>query len=85
MYTTIVRRIVRSGFRALSTGGYEQVLRQFHPQIIFSFAGPAPLGGERSGVGAVREGLLQTQAVGRPTQVTIIPNYTERPVTVTIK
>src|SRR6266567_2165829 len=55
MYTTIVRRIVRSGFRALSTGDYEQVLRQFHPQVIFSFAGPAPLGGERSGVGAVRE------------------------------
>lgn len=55
MYTTIVRRIARSGFRALNTGDYEQVLRQFHPQAIFSFAGPAPFGGERSGVGAVRE------------------------------
>jgi len=49
MYTTIVRRIVRSGFRALSAGNYEQVLRQFHPQVIFSFIGPAPLGGERRG------------------------------------
>ena len=46
MYKAIVRRIVRSGFRALSAGDYEQVLRQFHPQVIFSFAGPAPLGGE---------------------------------------
>jgi ketosteroid isomerase-like protein len=50
-----VRRIVRSGFRALSAGNYEQVLRQFHPQVIFSFVGPAPLGGERRGVGAARE------------------------------
>jgi ketosteroid isomerase-like protein len=55
MYTTIVRRIVRTGFRALSVGDYEQVLRPFHPQVIFSFAGPAPLGGERKGVEAVRE------------------------------
>jgi ketosteroid isomerase-like protein len=54
MYKAIVRRIVRTGFRALSAGDYEQVLRQFHPGIIFSFAGPAPLGGERRGVGAVR-------------------------------
>src|SRR5260370_12728853 len=55
MYTIIVRRIVRSGFRALSAGNYEQVLRQFHPQVIFSFIGPAPLGGERRGVEAARE------------------------------
>ena len=55
MYATIVRHIVRTGFRALSAGDYEQVLRQFHPQVLFSFAGPAPLGGERKGVEAVRE------------------------------
>ncbi len=55
MYPTIVRRIVRRSFRALSAGDYEQVVRQFHPHVLFSFAGPAPLGGERSGVGAVRE------------------------------
>ncbi|GHO90542.1 hypothetical protein KSF_005900 [Reticulibacter mediterranei] len=55
MYSAIVRRIVRRGFRALSTGDYEQVLRQFHQQVIFSFAGPPPLGGEHAGVGAVRE------------------------------
>src|SRR5713101_7978591 len=54
MYKAIVRRNVRTGFRALSAGDYEQVLRQFHPQVIFSFAGPAPLGGERRGVEAVR-------------------------------
>ncbi len=38
MYTAIVRRIVRTGFRALSAGDYEQVLRQFHPGVIFSFS-----------------------------------------------
>jgi ketosteroid isomerase-like protein len=55
MYGAIVSRIVRSGFRALSLGDYEQVLRQFHSQVIFSFNGPPPIGGERSGVEAVRE------------------------------
>ena len=55
MYKTIVRRTVRTGFRALSVGDYELVLRQFHPQVLFSFAGPAPLGGERRGVESVRE------------------------------
>jgi ketosteroid isomerase-like protein len=54
MYQAIVRRIVRAGFRALSAGEYEHVLRQFHPQVIFSFAGPPPLGGERRGVEDVR-------------------------------
>jgi ketosteroid isomerase-like protein len=54
MYKAFVHRIVRTGFRALSAGDYEQVLRQFHPQVVFSFAGPAPLGGERTGVEAVR-------------------------------
>jgi ketosteroid isomerase-like protein len=55
MYKALVRRIVRAGFRTLSAGDYEQLLRQFHPQVVFSFAGPAPLGGERRGVEAVRE------------------------------
>src|ERR1700676_3556667 len=55
MYKALVRRIVRAGFRTLSMGNYEQLLRQFDPQGVFSFAGPAPLGGERTGVEAVRE------------------------------
>ena len=54
MYKAIVRRIVRAGFLTLSRGDYEQLLRQFHPQVEFFFAGPAPLGGERRGVEAVR-------------------------------
>ena len=54
MYKAIVRRNVRTSFRALSGGDYEQVLRQFHPQVVLFFAGPAPLGGERSGIGDVR-------------------------------
>jgi ketosteroid isomerase-like protein len=54
MYKAIVRRNVCATFRALSSGDYEQVLHQFHPRVVFSFAGPAPLGGERSGIGDVR-------------------------------
>lgn len=54
MYKTIVRRNVYASFRALSSGDYEQVLRHFHPHVVFSFAGPAPLGGERSGIADVR-------------------------------
>src|SRR5215831_17505363 len=55
MYKAIVRRNVCKSFRALSAGNDDQVLRQFHPQVLFSFAGPAPLGGERRGVESVRE------------------------------
>lgn len=62
MYTAIVRRIIRSGFRALSAGDYEQVLRLFHPQITFAFAGTSPLGGERTGVEAVRAWFQQLYA-----------------------
>ena len=54
MYKSIVRRTIRTGFRALSVGDYEQVLRQFHPQVVFTFAGPPPLGGEHTGIEAVR-------------------------------
>lgn len=55
MYGVIVRHNVRAGFRSLSAGKYEQVLRQFDPQISFSFVGPAPLGGELRGIEAARE------------------------------
>ena len=54
MYKSIVRRTIRNGFRALSIGDYEQVIRKVHPQVVFSFAGPAPLGGELIGIEAVR-------------------------------
>ena len=40
MYQAMVRRIVLAGFRALSAGEYEHVVRQFHPQVLYSFAGP---------------------------------------------
>jgi ketosteroid isomerase-like protein len=71
MYKTIVRRIIRNGFRALSIGDYEQVLRLFHPQIIFSFAGTSPLGGERSGVEAVRAWFQQIYAYFPGIQFTV--------------
>ncbi len=54
MYKAIVRRTVCAGFRSLSMGDCEQLLRQFDPKVVFSFAGPAPLGGERRGVEAVK-------------------------------
>jgi ketosteroid isomerase-like protein len=62
MYKTIVRRMIRSGFRALSSGDYEQVLRLFHQQITFAFAGTSSLGGERCGVEAVRAWFQQLYA-----------------------
>jgi len=37
MYKAFVRRSVRTSFRALSGGDYEQVLRQFHPQVVLSW------------------------------------------------
>jgi ketosteroid isomerase-like protein len=46
MYHHIVRGIVAQGFRDLSQGKFENVLRQFAPTVIFSFAGDHALGGE---------------------------------------
>ena len=59
MYTAIVRRIVRGGFRALSMGNYEQVLRQFHSQVVLSFAGSSLIGGEHHGIEAARVWFAQ--------------------------
>jgi ketosteroid isomerase-like protein len=55
LYSWIVRRNVRRGFQRLSDGAYERVLQQFAPDVVFSFAGTHPLGGERRGVARVRD------------------------------
>jgi ketosteroid isomerase-like protein len=46
MYHQIVRGIVQQGFRDLSQGNFDAVLKQFAPTLIFSFAGNHALGGE---------------------------------------
>jgi ketosteroid isomerase-like protein len=55
MYHSIVRRIVRQGFRHLSSGESEAVLKSFAPDVTFCFLGNHALGGEQHGVPAVRE------------------------------
>jgi ketosteroid isomerase-like protein len=59
LYSAIVRRNVRRSFQRLSDGAYEQVLRQFAPDVAFSFAGTHVLGGERRGVALVRGWFTQ--------------------------
>jgi ketosteroid isomerase-like protein len=54
MYAAIVRNIVRKGFRALSKGDYESVLRQFDDRVQFAFSGDSVLGGERVGIAEAR-------------------------------
>jgi ketosteroid isomerase-like protein len=49
MYHQIVQKIVKQGFRELSQGNFEHVVKQFAPNIIFSFMGDHALGGERHG------------------------------------
>src|SRR5689334_22040382 len=54
MYHFIVRRIIRNGFKELSKGNYEAVLRLFSPEIDFKFAGDHALSAELHGVDATR-------------------------------
>ncbi len=46
MYHRIVSTSVLKGFRDLSNGSYEGVLKQFSPRIYFSFSGDHAIGGE---------------------------------------
>jgi ketosteroid isomerase-like protein len=55
MYHFIVKRQVRRGFRYLSAGDYEAVLRQFASNVHFTFAGNHALSGDRDSVEAVRQ------------------------------
>ncbi|MEP7187887.1 MAG: nuclear transport factor 2 family protein [Roseiflexaceae bacterium] len=55
MYHMIVKRQVRRGFRHLSAGDYEAVLRQFASKVQFTFAGNHALSGDRDSVEAVRQ------------------------------
>jgi ketosteroid isomerase-like protein len=49
MYHQIVQRIVKQGFQELSQGNFEHVVKQFAPDVVFSFMGDHILGGERHG------------------------------------
>ena len=55
MYHMLVKRQIRRGFRFLSAGDYEAVLRQFASNVRFSFAGNHALSGDRNSVEAVRQ------------------------------
>jgi ketosteroid isomerase-like protein len=54
MYHWIVRQKVRRGFRQLSAGDSEAVLRQFAADAVFSFSGRHSLSGEHRGAATVR-------------------------------
>jgi ketosteroid isomerase-like protein len=53
MYHRIVAANVRKGFQAMSQGDYQQVIKQFSPDIYFSFSGDHAMGGERHGIAQV--------------------------------
>ena len=46
MYHTIVKRIIRQGFQNISSADYEPLLKQFAPDIHFTFAGDHALGAD---------------------------------------
>jgi ketosteroid isomerase-like protein len=54
MYRFIVKQQLRRGFRHLSAGDHEYVLKSFGPRSLFVFAGDHAFGGERLGVDAIR-------------------------------
>ncbi|MBZ0279210.1 MAG: nuclear transport factor 2 family protein [Anaerolineae bacterium] len=46
MFQRIVERQVHQGFAAISRGDFDTLLKQFSPQVHFSFAGDHAMGGE---------------------------------------
>lgn len=46
MYQLIAKQKVRQGFKAISTGNFDNLLNQFAPDIHFTFAGQHALAGE---------------------------------------
>ena len=54
MYHWIVKQKVRRGFRQLSAGDSEAVLRQFAADAVFSFSGRHSLSGAQRGPAPVR-------------------------------
>lgn len=53
MYHRIVAASVRRGFQAMSRGDYQHVIRQFSPDIRFSFSGDHAMGGSFHGIAPV--------------------------------
>ena len=54
MCHAIVKRKIRNGFRHLSAGNYEAVLREFAPRVEFVFAGEHALGGNLGNIETIR-------------------------------
>ena len=55
MYHFIVRKIIIQGFRDLSEGNYEAVLKRFSPDVHFVFEGEHAMGSELHDLNAVRQ------------------------------
>jgi ketosteroid isomerase-like protein len=55
MYGFIVRQVIRRGFRDLSQGNYEAVLKLFSPTVHFVFPGTHALGADFHDVQMVRQ------------------------------
>jgi len=54
MYHSIVRKIITQGFRDLSRGNYEAVLKRFSTDVHFFFEGEHAMGSELHSLPAVR-------------------------------
>lgn len=59
MYHFIVKKIIIQGFRDLSTGNYEAVLKRFSPHVHLLFEGEHALGSNIQGVAPVRQWFQQ--------------------------
>ena len=46
MYQLIFKRKIREGFRDISEGNFDKLLRQFAPEVDFSFSGDHAMAGE---------------------------------------
>src|SRR3569832_1667160 len=55
MYHMIVKRILQNGYRQISRAEFEPLLKQFSPEIHFSFSGQHALGGDFHSRDTVRE------------------------------
>lgn len=55
MYHFVVKKIIIQGFRDLSTGNYEAVLKRFSPDVHLLFEGEHALGSNIQGIAPVRQ------------------------------
>lgn len=59
MYRSIVKRVARRTYRALSRGDYERVLRSFAPDALLTFPGDHALSGTFEGRDVIRQWFVR--------------------------